>query len=200
MLWKYAGLSATFTPTILTRQTHIQFMLQLILLAVSVCHGACPGPSASQSASCLSSVRSEGKPSPTTLAFAADRLSSSSWIHIVQCCLPSRSDAMVCLPRLVQSFLKALRQAMPIQVEMEAPTLHHQNSNSVLACQQQSSFMLLSSVSWCDKSMQRHYPCCWRPWQSRPVVGTPPPSMLSSRCFDEWPPVPRCSLVIRHQV
>ena len=83
--------------------------------------GACPGPSANQSASCLSSVRSEGN--PTTSAFAADRLSSSSWIHIVHCCLPSPSAAMVCLPRLVRSFLNALGQAMPIQMEMEAPTL-----------------------------------------------------------------------------
>ena len=83
--------------------------------------GACPGPSASQSASCLSSVRSEGN--PTTSAFAADRLSSSTWIHIVHCCLPSPSSAMVCLSRLVLSFLKALRQAMPMQMEMDAPTL-----------------------------------------------------------------------------
>ena len=73
--------------------------------------GACPGPSASQSANCLSSVHSEEN--PTILASSADRLSSSSWIHTVHCCLP----------RLVLSFLKVLRQAMPIQMEMEAPTL-----------------------------------------------------------------------------
>ena len=83
--------------------------------------GACPGPSASQSANCLPSVHSETN--PTTLACSADRLSPSSWIHIVHCCLPSPSSAMVCLSRLVLSFLKALRQAMPIQMEMEAPTL-----------------------------------------------------------------------------
>ena len=120
--------------------------------------GACPGPSASQSASCLSSLHSERN--PTALAFA-DRLSSSSGIHIVHCCLPSPSaDGLSPPPRSI--FLERTRTS-------NAHTDGNGNtdpSNSILAFQQQSSFMLLSSVSWCEKSMQRHYPCCWCPWGS----------------------------------
>ena len=109
--------------------------------------GACPCPSASQSASCLSSVRSEGN--PTTSAFAADRLSSFSWIHIVHCCLPSPSSAMVCLlpPRSI--FLESTPTSNA-HTDGDGST---DPSNSVLASQQQCSIMLRSSLSWCDHSM-----------------------------------------------
>ena len=172
MLWKYAGLSATFTPTILTRQTHIQFMLQLILLA-------------SQSASCLSNVHSETN--PTTFAFSADRLSSFSWIHMVDCCLPSPSATMVCLLHLVLSFLNALRQAMPTQMETLFLLLNSK-AHSCFVRQRVGVIILCSEIThvvgvhgssgllWC---------ACWF---------CLPLGLLSFWYFGEWPPVPRCCL------
>ena len=154
--------------------------------------GACPGPSANQSASCLSSVHSEGN--PTTSAFSADRLSSTSWIHTVHCCLPSPSATMVSpLPRSI--FLERTRTSNA-HAEGNGST---DPSNSFLASQQQSSFLLLSSVSWCEKFYVAKLLMLLVSMGVWPVVGTPPPSQLSSLCVGEWPPVPRCSLNKRHQ-
>ena len=116
--------------------------------------GPWAGPSASQSANCLPSVHS--KTNPTTLACSADRLSPSSWIHIVHCCLPSPSSAMVCLLSPRSIFL----ESTPTSNAHADGNGSTDPSNSVLASQQQSSFMLRSSVSWCDCSMWRNCPCC----------------------------------------
>ena len=95
--------------------------------------------------------------------------------------------------RLILSLLWALGQAMPILMAMEALTIQTL-SLLFLNRKKGSSFMFSSSVDWRDTTMQRRCLMLLVSTKSLPSAEHSNPSGLSSRCFGEWPPVPRRSL------